>query len=353
MRVGILTSGGDCQSLNATMRALVLSLYEQFGQELSIYGILDGYYGLIHEKYQEMEVKDFEGILRLGGTILGTSRQPFKNMRKIGEDGINKVEAMKKTYKKMKLDCLVVLGGNGSMKTANLLSQEGLSVIGLPKTIDNDLWGSQVTFGFHSALEVVTRELDCIYTTATSHSRIMLVELMGHKVGWLALYGGIAGGADVILIPEIPYDFDQVKEAIKKKIALGKKQILLAVAEGAISKEDAELSKEERKSRMQNKPVEVLAKKLEEHFQREVRVTVPGHVQRGGMPNGYDRVLASRFGAMAGKMIKEKEYGNLVGIDKGQIKKIPLSEVAGKLKLVDPKDDVVTQAKLMGISFGD
>ncbi|HIY28223.1 MAG TPA: 6-phosphofructokinase, partial [Firmicutes bacterium] len=200
-RIGILTSGGDCQGLNAAIRGVAKGLYEHYGKDVEIYGIQDGYRGLIHGEYKLMDRDNFSGILTLGGTILGTSRQPFKMMRQIEDDKVDKVRNMKENYKKMKLDCLVVLGGNGTHKTANLLSEEGLNVVSLPKTIDNDVWGTEMTFGFHSAAEIATNVIDCIHTTATSHGRIFIVEVMGHKVGWLTLQAGIAGGADVILLP--------------------------------------------------------------------------------------------------------------------------------------------------------
>lgn len=192
--------------------------------------------------------------MTLGGTILGTSRQPFKLMRTPDENGLDKVASMKHTYYKLKLECLVVLGGNGSQKTANLLREEGLNVIHLPKTIDNDLWGTDMTFGFDSAVTVATNAIDCIHTTAASHGRVFIVEIMGHKVGWLTLYAGIAGGADIILLPEIPYDIDVVVDAIKKRTKAGKNFTILAVAEGAISKEDAALTKKELKERRSPAP---------------------------------------------------------------------------------------------------
>ena len=235
-RVGILTSGGDCQGLNAAIRGVAKGLYQEFGKDVEIYGIRDGYKGLIFGEYKLMKPKDFSGILTLGGTLLGTSRQPFKTMRVIDENSVDKVKGMKDNYKKMKLDCLVILGGNGTQKTANLLREEGLNVIHLPKTIDNDIWGTDVTFGFHSAVEIATNVIDCIHTTATSHGRVFIVEVMGHKVGWLTLSAGIAGGADVILLPEIPYDIDKVAKCLNDRIKAGKKFSILAVAEGAISK---------------------------------------------------------------------------------------------------------------------
>ena len=204
-RIGFLTSGGDCQSLNATMRGVAKTLYENC-PDVEIYGVLEGYKGLIYGNYRKMEPKDFSGILTEGGTIIGTSRQPFKKMRTPDENGLDKVEAMKSNYKKWKLDCLVILGGNGTHKTANLLHEEGCNVVTLPKTIDNDIWGTDITFGFQSAVNIATNAIDCIHTTAASHGRVFIVEVMGHKVGWLTLHAGIAGGADIILLPEIPYD---------------------------------------------------------------------------------------------------------------------------------------------------
>ena len=202
MRIGILTSGGDCQSLNATMRGLVKTLYQNV-KDLEIIGFLSGYKGLMFGDYKIMKPSDFSGIINIGGTILGTSRCPFKKMQVI-ENGFNKVEAMIQTYKKLKLDCLVVLGGNGSLKSANLLAQNGLNIIALPKTIDNDTWGTDYTFGYQSAIDIATNYLDQIHTTAASHNRIFIVEIMGHKVGHICLAAGIASGADVILLPEIP-----------------------------------------------------------------------------------------------------------------------------------------------------
>ena len=308
MRVGMLTSGGDCQSLNATMRGVAKTLYNNV-KEIEIIGFLEGYKGLMHEEYKIMKPSDFSGILTEGGTIIGTSRQPFKLMRVIGEDGFDKVEAMKKTYKKLNLDCLVVLGGNGSQKTANLLREEGLNVVSLPKTIDNDLWGTDMTFGFQSAVNIASDAIDCIHTTAASHGRVFIVEVMGHKVGWLTLHAGMASGADIILIPEIPYDIDKVVEAIEKRTREGKRFSILAVAEGAISKEDAKLSKKEYKAKLAARPYPSVSyeigKRIEEKTGQEIRVTIPGHTQRGGSPCPYDRVLSTRFGAAAAQMIME------------------------------------------------
>lgn len=261
-RFALLTSGGDCQSLNATMRGVAKSLYEEYGKDVEIYGILEGYKGLIYGNYKLMKPKEFSGILTEGGTIIGTSRQPFKLMRTPDENGLDKVKAMKDTYKKLKLDCLVILGGNGTHKTANLLSEEGLNVVTLPKTIDNDIWGTDMTFGFQSAVNIATDAIDCIHTTAASHGRVFIVEVMGHKVGWLTLHAGIAGGADIILIPEIPYDINSVVDAINKRTNAGKRFSILAVAEGAISKEDAKLSKKELKAKQEKSPYPSVSYKI-------------------------------------------------------------------------------------------
>ena len=250
-RIGMLTSGGDCQALNAAMRGVVKGLSHNV-DELEIYGFYNGYKGLIYGDYRLLTSKDFSGILTKGGTILGSSRQPFKLMRVPDENGLDKVEAMKQTYHKLKLDCLVILGGNGTQKTANLLREEGLNVIHLPKTIDNDIYGTDITFGFYSAINVACAAIDCIHTTAASHNRVFIVEVMGHKVGWLTLYAGVASGADIILLPEIPYDIDKVIKAIDKRTRDGKGFTILAVAEGAISKEDAALSKKEYKEKLKN-----------------------------------------------------------------------------------------------------
>ena len=357
MRIGMLTSGGDCQSLNATMRGVAKALYRMF-DDIEIIGFEDGYKGLIYTDYRIMRPEEFSGILTKGGTILGTSRQPFKLMRTPDANGLDKVEAMKHTYKKLKLECLVVLGGNGSQKTANLLREEGLNVVSLPKTIDNDLWGTDMTFGFESAMNVATNAIDCIHTTAASHGRVFIVEVMGHKVGWLTLYAGIAGGADIILLPEIPYDLDIVIEALKTRTKNGKKFSIIAVAEGAISKENAALSKKELNEKKKSRVVypsvaNEIGAMITERTGQELRVTVPGHMQRGGDPCPFDRVLSTRLGAEAALLIKNKEYGNMVAVQNNDIVKMPLSDVAGKLKTVDPQCSIVREAKMIGISFGD
>lgn len=355
-KVGFLTSGGDCQSLNATMRGVAKTLYQKYS-DVEIYGILEGYKGLIYGNYRKMKSSDFSGILTEGGTIIGTSRQPFKKMRDPDENGLDKVKAMKDNYKKWGLDCLVVLGGNGTHKTANMLSEEGLNVVTLPKTIDNDIWGTDMTFGFQSAVNIATNAIDCIHTTAASHGRVFIVEVMGHKVGWLTLHAGIAGGADIILLPEIPYDIKSVVKALEKRNKEGKRFSILAVAEGAISKEDAALSKKELKAKRKANTFPSISyqigQEIQERTGQEVRITVPGHTQRGGEPCPYDRVISSRLGAAAARLIIDEKYGYMVGIKDNEIVPVPLSEVAGRLKMVDPDSSIIKEAKGLGICFGD
>ena len=357
-RIGLLTSGGDCQALNATMRGVVKSLANMV-DELEVYGFENGYKGLIYGKYRMLTSRDFSGILTQGGTIIGTSRQPFKLMRVPDADGLDKVAAMKHTYYKLCLDCLVILGGNGTQKTANLLREEGLNIIHLPKTIDNDIFGTDMTIGFQSAMNIATNAIDCIHTTAASHGRVFIVEVMGHKVGDLTLQSGLAGGADIILIPEIPYDIKKVAEAIEKRNKQGKRFTILAVAEGAISKEDAKLSKSKYKARLEKRAKKYpsvsyeIADQIFQITGSEVRVTVPGHTQRGGEPCPYDRVLSTRLGAGAAEAIIDQEYGVMIAIVNNKIKRIPLADCAGKLKTVTPKDETVKAAKMIGISFGD
>lgn len=354
LRIGMLTSGGDCQALNAAMRGVVKCVCSQ-REDVEIYGFQDGYKGLMYSDFKIMTPRDFSGILTRGGTILGTSRQPFKLMRVPDANGLDKVEAMKQTYHKLNLNCLVVLGGNGTHKTANLLREEGLNVITLPKTIDNDLWGTEMTFGFQSAVDIATDTIDRIHSTATSHSRVFIVEVMGHKVGWVTLHAGIAGGADIILLPEIPYDTEAIVEYINRRKAAGKSFTIIAAAEGAISKEDAKLSKKELAKKVSKYPSVAyqLAERIQSRMDQEVRITVPGHTQRGGEPCAYDRVIATRLGAEAGSAILRGEFGFMVGLKHDKIIHVPLEEVAGKLKCVDPESAIIEEARNIGISFGE
>lgn len=357
LRIGLLTSGGDCQALNATMRGIVKTLINKSSEPVEIYGFEDGYQGMIYRRYRKMDAHDFSGILTRGGTILGTSRTPFKRIDTPEADGVEKVPAMKQAYHDLNLDCLFMLGGNGSTKTANRLSQEGLNVIALPKTIDNDTWGTEMTFGFTSAVEIATKCIDDIHTTASSHGRVFVIEIMGHKVGWIPLYAGVAGGADVILIPEIPYSMDNVIKTIEKRMETGSRFTIIAVAEGAISKEDAALSKKEYKKKVAARTspsiVYDIAKEIESKTGRETRVAIPGHTQRGGIPDAQDRIFATQCGVEAALGCLEGEFGFMVAQRDRHMCRVPLEDVAGKLKYVDPESDLVREAKALGISFGD
>ncbi len=358
LKVGMLTSGGDCQALNATMRGVVKGLFAK-RTDIELFGFIGGYKGLMYSDFKLLSASDFSGILTRGGTILGTTRQPYKLMRVPDENGMDKVEAMKHTYNKLDLDCLVILGGNGTQKSANMLSEEGLNIVSLPKTIDNDLWATDYTFGFQSAVDVATTTIDQIHTTATSHSRVFVVEIMGHDVGWIALYSGIAGGADIVLLPEIPYDMDVITEVIKSRENEGKNFTIVAVAEGAISKKDAKLSKKDRKKKEEERREKYpsvayeLAARIQRKTDLEVRVAVPGHTQRGGSPCPYDRIMSTRFGVEAAEAILDEDYGKIMCLQNGEVVRVPLSEIAGKLKYVDPNSSIIKEAKLSGINFGD
>ena len=358
LRVGMLTSGGDCPGLNATIRGAAKAIYEAFGEDkVEIVGIHDGYHGLIHGVYKVMQPSDFSGILTQGGTILGTKRTPFKMMQIIEDDKVDKVKEMKDTYKDLKLDCLFTLGGNGTHKPANMLSEEGLNVIGLPKTIDNDIYGTDVTFGFHSAVDIGTEVIDRIHTTANSHSRVMVIEIMGNKAGWLTLYSGLAGGADIILLPEIPYDIDKVAQACQKRADAGRNFSILAVAEGCFDVNEAKMKKKER-ARLRTEAgyttaTSRIAKQIQEMTGLETRTVVPGHMLRGGSPSAYDRILATQFGAHAAQLLKDKKFGYTVAMVDGKITENPLGDVAMKTKFVPVDCKMVKTAKDIGISFGD
>ena len=355
IRIGILTSGGDCPGLNAAIRGVARAAYQTLDAE--IVGIRAGYRGLIDGDYQVMQQSQFSGLLTMGGTILGTSRTPFRNMRVVEEDNIDKVHAMKMNYRAMKLDCLVALGGNGTHKTADMLSKEGLNVIGLPKTIDNDLFGTDFTFGFHTAVGIATDVIDRIHTTAASHDRCMIIEIMGNKVGWLTLYAGMAGGADVILLPEIPYNIEKVAGVIAERAKLNKHFTIIAMAEGAMSAEEAGMKRKERLSARAQRGHQSVSMQVAAELQQisgaECRTVIPGHMQRGGSPCAYDRVLSTQFGVHAAKLIKEGRFGLTVALKGGAITENRLEDVAGIPKPVDPGDQIVRAARNISISFGD
>jgi len=356
-RIGLVTSGGDCQGLNAAIRGVGKALM-QYVNNVEIFGMYDGYRGLIEGDYKFMEPRDFSGILTQGGTILGTSRQRYVPGKAIvDEDGNDLMPAMRDTYNRLNLDCLVVMGGNGTQKSAKLLMDAGMNVVTLPKTIDNDIYGTDTTFGFQSAVDVASNVIDYIHSTASSHGRIFLVELMGRDAGWLTLHAGIGSGADVILIPEIPYNFDKIVAGLEARRKSGRNFSIIAVAEGAISTTDKQLSEDERRHIQETSGHSTisyrLASELEEALDQEARVTVPGHYQRGGPPCPYDRVLASQFGTAAAQLIRDKKYGYMVGIQGGQIVAVPLADAASRTKFLPTDHPLIQCARDIGIYFGD
>ena len=346
MKVGLLTSGGDAQGLNAAIRGVAKTLY-QFDPNVKIYGIQNGYYGLIDKIWRYMEPSEFSGILTLGGTILGTSRKPGIRLEEV-----ERQERMLQSYREGGFDALVILGGDGTHKDAYALSQLGVNVVTLPKTIDNDLYGTDLTFGFDSAVNKATAVIDAIHTTAASHGRVFIVELMGNHVGWISLYSGIAGGADIILIPEIPYKLDKIVDTINTRNNNGKHFTIIAIAEGTLAEDELGLSEDELKS-YATRASSRLAHTLEGKINQDTRIAVPGHFQRGGEPTPTDRILCSRFGAKAGEMIFNGEFGKMVALHGDKIVAVPLSEVAGKLKSIPLDSEILRQARDLGVCFGD
>lgn len=357
IKVALITSGGDCQGLNAAIRGTGKALY-QLLDNVEVYGMYDGYRGLIENDYKFMQNDDFSGILTLGGTILGTSRQkyiPGKDI--VDDDGNSLIPAMLDTYNRLNLDCLVIMGGNGTQKSAKLLQDAGMNVITLPKTIDNDIYGTDITFGFQSAVDIATNVVDYIHSTALSHSRIFVVELMGRDAGWLTLHAGIASGADVILIPEIPYDINKVAEVIENRRKRGRSFSIVACAEGAVSKDDKLLDEETKRKLKESSQYPTvsyrIADQLEQLTGQEARVTVPGHYQRGGPPCPYDRVLATQFGEKAAELIADRQFGRMVAIQNGEIVSIPLDEAASQTKFLPVDHPLIQVARRIGMSFGD
>ena len=346
--IGILTSGGDAPGLNAAIRGVARTAINQYG--IKVIGIEQGYRGLMQGLGHELTANELSGILTRGGTILGTSREkPFK----IGREAVN---AIKENYKKWNLDALVCIGGNGTNTTASYLQEEGLNVIGLPKTIDNDLVETDMTFGFNTAVSVATEAIDRLHTTAHSHSRIMIIEVMGHKAGWLGLYAGIAGGGDVILIPEIPYNIEPIAEHVKRRKEAGHPFSIIVVAEGALSVEEAKLDKKALKKARKEMPYSIayrIAKELKEATDLEPRVTVLGYLQRGGTPVPYDRVLATELGTAAAHMLAKGDFGKMVALVNGVPTGVPLDKVAGKIKKVPTDHPLLQAAREVGTCFGD
>jgi 6-phosphofructokinase 1 len=348
---GILTAGGDCPGLNAAIRGVCRAAYDRY--HMNILGIANGYRGLIEGNVRPLSPEDFSGILTQGGTILGTSREkPFKS----GDIGEDKVRAIKENYKKYKLDCLVVLGGNGTNTTGYLLAKEGLNILGLPKTIDNDIEGTDRSFGFFSAVNICTGAIDRLHSIAVSHNRVMVIETMGHKSGWLALYSGLAGGGDVILIPEIPYDIKAIGRHLSGRAKTGKSFSIVVVAEGALSAEEAKMDKKDRKKFWAESGLPSAAyrtaRAIEAETGMETRATVLGYVQRGGVPAASDRVLATCMGTAAADFLARGAYGIMVAQTGGKIRSVDLSVPAGKVKFVPQDNPMLDSAAAVGTCLG-
>ncbi|MBT7828211.1 MAG: 6-phosphofructokinase [Bacteroidetes bacterium] len=338
MRIGILTAGGDCPGINAAIRGVGKSAIVE--HKMEVIGFSSGFTGIINKEYQELKEDHLSGILTLGGTILGTSREkPFK--QNLGMDkSINKPDMIKKNSHELGLDCLVCIGGNGTQTTANLLAQEGLNIIGIPKTIDNDIEGTDQTFGFDSALGIATEAIDRLHTTANSHKRIMVIELMGHNAGWLSLYAGVAGGGDVILIPEIAFKEEYILRYIEKRVRNKKRYSIVVVAEG--------IPRPNKKSAAQ-----YISDLISKNTGYESRQTILGYIQRGGTPSAADRILATRFGNFATLLISQGNFGNMIAIRGNKMHAVPLSEVGGKKKLVPIDYPMIKGARKMDTCFGD
>jgi 6-phosphofructokinase 1 len=362
--IGILTSGGDTPGLNAAIRGVGKACVSHYG--MHIVGFRDGFRGLMENRTMALEGQTLSGILTLGGTILGTSRDKPHKMPVNGKI-MDMTETIVANYHANHLDCLVCLGGGGTQKNALRLHQAGLNVVTLPKTIDNDVALTDTTFGFDTALGIATDAIDRLHSTAHSHHRIIVVEIMGHRAGWLALGAGIAGGADVILIPEIPYDVSAVADAIKARKRKGKPFSIVAVAEGALSREEFEAQQAaaaQKKGKKAKEPLVEpelvyaertlkLARQLEALTGLEARPTILGHLQRGGTPSAADRLLATRLGAAAADLIQQQRYGVMVAARGEASEPVPLEEVAGQVKTVPPDHPWVESARGVGTSFGD
>ena len=346
-KIGIITCGGDAPGLNAAIIGVVKSVKELYNMETV--GFYFGFKGLIENNFTILN--NTSGFLTRGGTILKTSREkPFK-----GLDSKEKLTSILNTYKYHDLDSLVILGGNGTMKTAASLQKElNLNILALPKTIDNDIYGTDVSFGFSSAVDIATEAIDRIHSTATSHQRVMVVEVMGHKAGWIALKAGLASGSDIILLSEIPFSFDKIYKLIEKRVSLRKDSTIICVGEGAISADEIDLPREKiEKSRKYLSIGQKIANNIDKYTPYDSRLTVLGYVQRGGTPNAFDRNLATILGSNTAKLIDSKNYGNLVGYVNNKAVPIPLEEIAGKLKVVDKNNSFLLAGRSVGISFGD
>lgn len=356
-RIGILTGGGDCPGLNAVIRG-VTKPAQDYG--MTVYGILDGFEGFVEGRAKELNDSDVSGILVRGGTILGSSNKgdpfhwPVENKGKV--EITNKANEVIKNYHSWNLDAVIAIGGDGTMHICNKLSKMGINIIGVPKTIDNDLDATDVTFGHDSAVYVVSMALDRLHTTASSHHRVIVCEVMGRYAGWIALHGGLAGGADIILIPEIPFSWQMVYDKIRNRQLMGKKFSLVCVAEGAKHEGGEMVVKEKDKKRTD--PVklggigEVVAANIQKNTGRETRVTVLGHLQRGGSPTPFDRILSTKFGAFAIELASQGKYGRMVALKGIDVKNVKIEDAINKQKLVKPDNQGVLAAKAVGISFG-
>jgi phosphofructokinase-like protein len=358
-RIGVLTGGGDCPGLNAVLRAVVKTAVINYGWE--VIGIEEGFEGLLTPgKTHPLELKDVRGLLPRGGTVLGSTNRgnPFEFRQVKGKKAavVDISDVAMKTYKKLGLDALIVIGGDGSLKIALRFAEKGINVIGVPKTIDNDLMATDSTFGFRTAVETATEAIDKLHTTAESHHRAMVVEVMGRYVGWIALESGLAGGADIILIPEIPYDIKKVCDKIRSRSKGGSKFSIIVVAEGAkplgghvtvFAQRKAENALE-RLGGVGNR----VAAQIEEMTGVETRVTVLGHLQRGGTPGSFDRILSTRFGVAAVDLVKEGLFGRMVCYRNFQIESVRIQEAVGAFKAVDPDGQFVRTAEAIGIAFG-
>ncbi len=370
-QIGILTAGGDAPGLNAAIRGIGKTAVEHY--DMQILGFRKGFRGVAQNQSIVLNGENLAGILTQGGTILGTSRdKPHKMV--IGGKSMDMTDAIVETYDQLHLDCLVCLGGGGTQKNALHLKNAGLNIISLPKTIDNDVAGTEMTFGFDTALGIATEAIDRLHSTAHSHHRIIVAELMGHNAGWLTLGAGIAGGADVILIPEIPYTIERIAKAIKKRVQSGKRFSIVAVAEGALTRQQFQTveslnneiaratDKSERKrlksQLKQHEQVHInntlnLSRQLEELTGLESRTSILGHLQRGGTPSAGDRILATHLGATAADLINQEQYGVMVAYRNEQAIGIPLEEVAGVKKRVPQDHPWVETARKVGTSLGD
>ncbi len=336
MKVGILTSGGDAPGINATIRGVGKTAINNYGMQ--VIGIRNGFSGLLHKDIVELTDPSLSGILNMGGTILGTAREKIFRKMITSPDEKDR-QQIKNAYNELDLDCLVCIGGNGTQRTTWMLSELGLNVVGIPKTIDNDVYGTEVTFGFDTAVNIATDAIDRLHSTASSHRRVMVIELMGHHAGWITLYAGMAGGADIILLPELGYNMKVVIDKINQRMEMGKAYSIVAVAEGV-------------ETHTQERAATYFTREIETRTGYETRETVLGYIQRGGAPSPYDRNLGTLLGGYAAELIHERKFGRMVAKIGPDITDVPLAEVAGKLRLVTPDNQLVMQGKRMGISFG-